>query len=70
MHALKGGTVFKNWKTTLAGVLGFIIQAAPALPHIGHFGSTDFTSLTGGIATLLVGLLAKDHDVTGGDRNQ
>lgn len=62
--------MFKNWKTTLAGVLGMFLQVIPILPHIGHFGSTDFTSLAGGIASLLLGAVAKDHDVTGGTKVQ
>src|SRR5215469_15982578 len=65
-----GGTMFKNWKTTLAGVLGFVVAAGSTLPHLGHFGNTDFTSLGLGVASLLLGALAKDHDVTGGTTKQ
>ncbi len=63
----------KNWKTTLAGVLGgLVITFGPAA---GARLSGDKTAppITAqnylpGIALATIGLLAKDHDVTGGTR--
>jgi hypothetical protein len=58
----------KNWKTSLAGILAFVLLAA----H--QFYPSVFTSeLTGAITTILVsaGLLAaKDNNVTGGTTPQ
>ena len=59
-----------NWKTTLFGVLAGIAQITPVLTgegiHVGHWGGSDFLQIGGGIATLLLGLYAKDKNVTGG----
>lgn len=54
--------MFKNWKTTLVGVLSFLVTAGPVLPSVGHLGSGDFTKLAVGTATLVLGMLSKDHD--------
>lgn len=61
----------KNWKTTLLGVLGGLFMlfgpklsgdpTAPAIT-IGNVGSAA--------AVMLLGALAKDHDVTGGTKQQ
>lgn len=62
--------MFKNWKTTLAG----IITGIPLLLHsvgvgsVGHFGNTDWLTLIGGLGAVLTGAVAKDHDVTGGTK--
>jgi hypothetical protein len=61
----------KNWKTTLAGglaVLAGFLHAGGI--GIGHFGSMDFTQIVQLLATGAVGLLAKDHNVTGGKVQQ
>lgn len=57
----------KNWKTTLAGMLG--AGAVIALPWFqgGHISNRDIV-----LAFVLgaMGYLSKDHDVTGGSREQ
>lgn len=63
----------KNWKTTLAGLLGGLIitfgptvgarlQGDPAAPPI-----TSGNYLPG-VAVAILGALSKDKDVTGGNR--
>lgn len=58
----------KNWKTTLFGALA----ALPALLHgigvsgVGHLGNGDWSTLVGGIGTMLLGWYSKDKNVTGG----
>lgn len=50
--------IFKSWKTSSVGLVGSIPQLMTA------FQTGDKGALITGIATLLMGLLAKDHDVT------
>ncbi|HIJ95796.1 MAG TPA: hypothetical protein HPP94_08695 [Desulfuromonadales bacterium] len=50
----------KNWKTSLAGALGGLPQIITGIVN------NDWAAAGSGITLLLVGLLAKDHDVTGG----
>lgn len=50
----------KNWKTTLAGALGGLPQIITGIIN------KDWAAVGSGIALLIVGLWAKDHDVTGG----
>jgi hypothetical protein len=61
--------MFKNWKTSLIGGIAGLTQIASVLSqtgfHIGHFGSTDFTQLVAGVGTVVIGLYAKDHNVSG-----
>jgi hypothetical protein len=55
----------KNWKTTLAGILSAAGQVLPFLgvpPEVGTAVST--------VGLFLIGLLAKDHNVTGGSVSQ
>lgn len=64
-----------NWKTTLAGIFGgFLLAFGPA---VGARLSGDKTappitanSVLTGLAVAAVGVLSKDHDVTGGTRQQ
>lgn len=65
----------KNWKTSLAGILGGIILTFG--PAMGARLSGDKTAppITSGnylpgIALAALGLLSKDKDVTGGTRQQ
>ena len=65
----------KNWKTSLAGILGGLLVALG--PSVGAQLSGDRTAppiTAGSVATAAavaaLGLLAKDNDVTGGSRNQ
>jgi hypothetical protein len=62
--------MLKNWKTSLMGVLFFVTQIAPVLHSgglsVGHFGGSDFLQVSGALSGLLLGLYAKDHNVTGG----
>ena len=59
----------KNWKTSLLGVLAGL----PMLLHgagvsVGHIGDGDWLTFVQGLLVAGVGLAAKDHDVTGGTR--
>lgn len=54
-----------NWKTTLLGILA---GAAQIVPAFGHFGKASIPQVITGVSTFLLGLFAKDHDVTGGVR--
>ena len=57
----------KNWKTTLMGMLG--AGAMIALPWFqsGHVSTRDIVLA---FALGALGYMAKDHDVTGGSREQ
>ena len=65
----------KSWKTTLAGLLGgLIVTFGPAIggrlqgdPHTPPITAGNYLP---GIALAVLGLLTKDHDVTGGTRPQ
>lgn len=57
----------KNWKTTLFGVL----TGLPLILHqmginVGHIGSVDVLTAISAVAATLMGLYAKDANVTGG----
>lgn len=59
-----------NWKTNVAG-LSTVLTSLGALIHI--LQTKDYSNLTITLAGLLTGiglLFAKDHDVTGGSKNQ
>ena len=63
----------KNWKTTFAGIAGAALLAFG--PSVGArlSGSKDIPPITFGnygpaIAMALLGINAKDHDVSGGTR--
>lgn len=60
----------KNWKTTLAGASAILIAAGHMLSAIS--GGDFSTILTDGpiILTGLIGLFAKDSNVTGGTVQQ
>jgi hypothetical protein len=62
----------KNWKTTVLGAVAGVTQIAGTLAgsgfSIGHFGGSDWLHVIAGLGTGLLGLYAKDHDVTGGTR--
>lgn len=50
----------KNWRTTVTGI-------AAAAPQIAEGVATkNWSLLVSGIATLLMGIFAKDSNVTGG----
>lgn len=65
----------KNWKTTLAGILGgLIITFGPAVggrlqgdPKAPPITSGNYLP---GLAVAILGALSKDKDVTGGTRPQ
>lgn len=67
--------MIRNFKTSLAGFLGgLLITFGPALGARLQ-GTPDAPPITAGnylngIALTVLGLLAKDHDVTGGPRRQ
>ncbi len=49
----------KNWKTTLLGIVAGIA------PLIVGILTKDTAKITEGVALILMGLVAKDHDQTG-----
>jgi hypothetical protein len=55
--------MFKNWKTSLTGVLS-------ALGQLLAFPVNSWRDLVLPIGTLLLGLFAKDNNVTGGNVTQ
>ena len=65
----------KNWKTSLAGILGgLLITFGPAVggrlqgdPSIPPITAGNYLP---GIAIAVLGAISKDHDMTGGSRNQ
>ena len=50
----------KNWKTSAVGVIGAIPQIVEGIQ------SKNWSQVATGICTLLLGLFAKDNNVTGG----
>ncbi len=59
----------KSWKTTLAGLIGgiptLIISVLQAIKD-GQITDTSGKGLAIGVAMILIGAFAKDHNVTGG----
>lgn len=55
----------KSWKTTVAGIAAAVLTALTALVQTGRVTMTD-AAVAVGLAVL--GWLAKDADVTGGNR--
>lgn len=55
---------FKNWKTTLSGVVAIIVQVGPVLfpKYINETTANSISVIAGAIGITL----AKDHNVTGG----
>lgn len=53
-----------NWKTSAAGAIGGIPQIVEGI------STKNWTILASGICTLLMGLCAKDSQVTGGSIQQ
>lgn len=63
--SITGVLIVQNWKTTVSGVAALLALAAKVAN--GHFDpTTDIAIATGAIGLIL----AKDHDVTGGTRDQ
>lgn len=64
----------KNWKTSLFGILAGIGLVSQTLSsggfHVGHVGAGDVLGLIGGVCAAVVGVVAKDHNVTGGTVQQ
>ncbi len=56
----------KNWKTTVAGVAVGIVAALTAMHYIT---GDQATAILGALAALGLGL-SKDHNVTGGSKQQ
>ena len=52
--------VLKNWKTSATGIIGAVPQIVTGVQ------TKNWGLLISGIATVLMGLFAKDGDVTGG----
>ena len=55
----------KNWKTTLTGIIG---ACATWLITYLSTGTVDVKTLTIGLVLVVLGVLSKDFDVTGGNR--
>lgn len=65
----------KNWKTSLAGVLGGLLITFGPAAGARLQGDTSVPPITAqnyisGIALAVLGALGKDGDVTGGSRQQ
>jgi hypothetical protein len=58
--------LMKNYKTTLAGIVGALAIWLPQLQIAMKTGKPDWGQLILGLAVLLFGALAKDFNVTGG----
>lgn len=59
----------KSWKTTLAGLAAGVPVAIDALVQAynsGAFTDKSGVQLLAGIGLVLLGLVSKDHNVTGG----
>lgn len=58
--------MFKNWKTSLVGILAGVAQAATAAHnagiHAGHVGSGDVIGFVGAGLTAILGVLASDYN--------
>jgi|WetSurSiteA1Bulk_404760.scaffolds.fasta_scaffold99507_2 hypothetical protein len=57
----------KNWKTTLVGA---VLGAALVVVNLIQAGTVDTKTLITAGAVALIGLLAKDFNVTGGSVQQ
>ena len=55
-----------NWKTTLTGVVGFLVGGAAYMKWI----TAEQAGIISTIIIGILGVLAKDNDVTGGTRSQ
>ena len=53
----------KNWKTTLAGVVGAVVTVAVSLYQTG---TVDVQTWITAIVMAALGVIAKDSNVTGG----
>lgn len=63
----------KNWKTTIAGLVTGVPIAIDALItafQAGAFTGKSGVQLVAAIGIILLGLVTKDHDVTGGTVKQ
>ncbi len=63
----------KNWKTTIAGLIAGVPLAADALFTAysqGAFTGKSGMQLFAAIGIILLGLISKDHNVTGGTTTQ
>jgi hypothetical protein len=56
---IKMSFIFKNWKTSTTGIIGAIPQIATGIQ------TKNWSLVISGVATILMGLCAKDGDVTG-----
>ncbi len=61
-----GCEMFTNWKTTVTGIIGFILAGCTAK---GWVTAEQAAAILAAIVGIL-GVLAKDGDVTGGTRVQ
>ena len=55
----------KNWKTTMAGAVSALGVYLTTIPDLQVFGQ-----ILTGIGTFLMGMFAKDSNVTGGTKQQ
>jgi len=65
--------IMKSYKTTLAGILAGLpvaIQSILDAYNAGQFTGKSLSQLAVGIGVILIGVYAKDHNVTGGTTQQ
>lgn len=63
----------RNWKTSLAGLIAgapFAINAVLTAYNAGSFDGKSGMQLFAAIGIVLFGLVSKDHDVSGGAKQQ
>jgi hypothetical protein len=66
----EGVTEMKNWKTSLLGVIGGLFMLfGPRLSGDATAPPVTMGNVGAAAAIAVLGILAKDHDATGGTRN-
>lgn len=60
----------KNWRTSLAGLLGGVVFVAPQIQACVAGQPCDWKQIAVGVAFAALGLGAKDSNVTGGTKAQ
>ncbi len=58
--------MFKSWKTSVMGLMAIIVAGLTKLGYI----TPEAAGIISGVLISLIGLFAKDSDVTGGTKEQ
>lgn len=58
----------KSWKTTSAGIALILTAVAGVLTSISAGTTVDWGTAVAAVIGGIMGILSKDHDVTGGSR--